>query len=88
MGAILASISAMAVRGPSDPAAGQRHGLWARVEAATARSTARAERCSISERGLISSTEPADDTALQNSQRRERRLQYIPYLWAALTRAL
>ena len=51
------------------------------------RSTARAERCSISERGLISSTEPADDTALQNSQRRERRLQYIPYLWAALTRA-
>jgi hypothetical protein len=29
-------------------------------------------RNSISERGLISFTEPADDTALQNSQRRER----------------
>jgi hypothetical protein len=29
--------------------------------------------------------EPADDAALQNSQRRERRLQYVPYLWAALT---
>jgi hypothetical protein len=42
----------------------------------------------ISERGLISSTEPADDTALQNSQRRERRLQHVPYLWAALTRGL
>jgi hypothetical protein len=27
----------------------------------------------------------ADDAALQNSQRRERRLQYVPYLWAALT---
>jgi len=51
-------------------------------------SIARAERGSISERGLIGSVEPADDAALQNGQRRERRLQYIPYLRAALTRAL
>ena len=33
---------------------------------------------------LINGLEPADDTALQNSQRGERRLQYVPYLWAAL----
>ena len=33
--------------------------------------------------GLISVLEPADDTALQNRQRKETRLQYVPYLWAA-----
>ena len=32
--------------------------------------------------------EPADDTALQNGQRRERRLQYVPFLWAALALGL
>ena len=56
------------------------HGLWC----CALEGAAFPKRSSISERGLISFLEPADDTALQNSQRRERRLQYVPYLWAAL----
>jgi hypothetical protein len=37
---------------------------------------------------VISFVEPADDIALQNSQRTERTPQYVPYLRAALTRAV
>ena len=53
-------------------------GCGARAEAATAQHCPCRAWLYFRTR-LIISTEPADDTALQNGQRRERRLQHVPY---------